>query len=122
MSDCHIISHYPSDTLGTSIEYRSANLYNTYIMYNPADVRWHVLIDIISRYYPCYYRIFGLNALKEDSVHDLQNYYMEVCPQQMVQGGGQKKMVSPLHTAGKLAGYLWHEQICNPVSIPKSLL
>ena len=64
MSDCHIISHYPSDTLGTSIEYRSANLYNTYIMYNPADVRWHVLIDIMSQYYPCYYRIFGLNGVK----------------------------------------------------------
>src|ERR1700683_2232074 len=67
MSDCHIISHYPSDTLGMSIEYRSANLYNTYIMYNPADVRWHVLIDIMSQYYPCYYRIFGLNALSAES-------------------------------------------------------
>src|ERR1700683_226609 len=63
MSDCHIISHYPSDTLGMSIEYRSANLYNTYIMYNPADIRWHVLIDIMSQYYPCYYRIFGLNGV-----------------------------------------------------------
>ena len=33
-------------------------------MYNPADVRWHVLIDIMSQYYPCYYRIFGLNGVK----------------------------------------------------------
>src|ERR1700683_3196827 len=63
MSDCHIISHYPSDTLGTSIEYCSANLYNTYIMYNPANIRWHVLIDIMSQYYPCYYRIFRLNGV-----------------------------------------------------------
>ena len=32
-------------------------------MYNPADVRWDVLNDIMSLYYLCYYQIFGLNGL-----------------------------------------------------------
>src|ERR1700691_4486199 len=32
-------------------------------MYNPADVRWPVLISTMSQYYQRYYRIFGLNAL-----------------------------------------------------------
>jgi len=52
-----------SDTLPTRIEYHSADLYYTYTMYNPADVRWDVLNDIMSSYYLRYYRIFGLNGL-----------------------------------------------------------
>ncbi len=52
-----------SDTLPTHIEYHSADLYYTYTMYNPADVRWDVLNDIMSSYYLRYYRIFGLNGL-----------------------------------------------------------
>ena len=47
--------------ISTCIEYLSANLYNTYTMYNPADVRWDVLNDIMSSYYLCYYQILGLN-------------------------------------------------------------
>jgi hypothetical protein len=42
------MSHYPSDMLATSIRYCSAELYNTYIIYNLADVHWHVLNDIMS--------------------------------------------------------------------------
>ena len=32
-------------------------------MYDPADVRWHVLNDTMSQYYLCYYCIFGLNGV-----------------------------------------------------------
>src|ERR1700679_3172540 len=32
-------------------------------MYNPADLRWPILISTMSQYYQCYYRIFRLNAL-----------------------------------------------------------
>jgi hypothetical protein len=32
-------------------------------MYNPPDVRWDVLIDIMSIYYLCYYHISGLNGV-----------------------------------------------------------
>src|SRR5882762_5403937 len=53
-----------SDTLPTCIEYHSTDLYYTYTMYNPADVRWDVLNDIMSSYYLRYYRIFGLNGLQ----------------------------------------------------------
>jgi len=57
-----------SDTLPTHIEYHSADLYYTYTMYNPADVRWDVLNDIMSLYYLHYYQIFGLNGLVGDWV------------------------------------------------------
>jgi len=30
-------------------------------MYNPADIRWDILNDIMSSYYLCYYQILGLN-------------------------------------------------------------
>src|ERR1700676_2197869 len=63
MLDWRITSHHPSDTLGTCIRYCSADLYNTYTMYHPPDVRWHVLNDTMSQYYLCHHRIFGLNAL-----------------------------------------------------------
>src|SRR5258705_13426269 len=53
-----------SDTLPTHIEYHSADLYYTYTMYNPADVRWDVLNDIMSSYYLHIQRIFGLNDVK----------------------------------------------------------
>src|SRR5258708_2843218 len=33
-------------------------------MSDPADVRWHVLNDIMSQYYLGYHRIFWLNGLK----------------------------------------------------------
>src|ERR1700685_3862590 len=65
MLDWRITSHHPSDTLGTCIRYCSADLYNTYTMYHPPDVCWHVLNDTMSQYYLCHHRIFGLNALKE---------------------------------------------------------
>ena len=52
-----------SDTLLTYIEYHSTDPYYTYTMYNPADMHWDVLNDIISSYYLCYYQIFGLNGL-----------------------------------------------------------
>jgi hypothetical protein len=33
-------------------------------MYNPPDIRWHVLNDTMSQYYLHYYRIFGLNGVQ----------------------------------------------------------
>ena len=39
--------------LGSSIEYCSADQYNTYTVYNPADIRWHVLNNSMSQYYLC---------------------------------------------------------------------
>ena len=53
-----------SDTLPTAIGYCWADVYNTYTMYNPPDVRWDVLIDIMSIYYLCYYHISGLNGVQ----------------------------------------------------------
>ena len=35
----------------TSIKYHSTDPYNTYTMYNPVDIRWDVLNDIMSFYY-----------------------------------------------------------------------
>ena len=58
------MASYSSDTLPTRIEYHSADLYNTDTMYNPADVRWDVLSDIMSSYYLHIYRIFGLNGVQ----------------------------------------------------------
>ena len=55
--------------LHTCIEYVSADPLSTYIVYHPADVRWHVLNDTMSQYYLCYYRIFGLNALRRKQQH-----------------------------------------------------
>src|ERR1700691_2198582 len=63
MLDWQITSHHPSDMLGTSIRYCLADLYNTYTMYHPLDVHWHVLNDTMSQYYLCHYWIFELNAL-----------------------------------------------------------
>jgi len=37
MLDSQIMSHYPSDTLATSIRYCSAEPHNTYIIYNPVE-------------------------------------------------------------------------------------
>jgi len=56
------------DTLPTHIEYLSTDPYDTYTMYNPADIRWDVLNDIMSSYYLCYYQIFGLNGLNKMGV------------------------------------------------------
>jgi hypothetical protein len=49
--------------LHTYIKYHSADPCNTYIMYNPADVRWYVLSDIMSHYYLRYCQVFGLNGV-----------------------------------------------------------
>jgi len=65
MSESHIMAHYSSDTLPTCIEYHSADRYDTYTMYNPADVCWDVLNDIMSSYYLRYYQIFRLNGVAE---------------------------------------------------------
>ena len=54
---------YLLDMLSTRIEYRSADPYNTYTMYNPVDIHWDVLNDIMTLYYSRYYRIFRLNGL-----------------------------------------------------------
>jgi hypothetical protein len=51
------------DMFVMSIKYFPADPYNTYTMYNPADICWHVLNNIMSEYYLCYYHIFWLNAL-----------------------------------------------------------
>ena len=61
------MASYSSDTLPTCIEYHSADLYYTYTMYNPADIRWDVLNDIMSLYYLHIYHIFGLKGLGESS-------------------------------------------------------
>jgi hypothetical protein len=34
-----------------------------YTLYNPADIRWDVLNDIMSLYFLCFYRIFRLNGV-----------------------------------------------------------
>ena len=60
------MASYSSDTLPTCIEYHSADLYDTYTMYNPADICWDVLSDIMSLYYLHIYRIFGLNGVEGD--------------------------------------------------------
>jgi hypothetical protein len=54
---------YSSDMLLTCIEYDSANLYDTYTMYHPVDVRWDILNDILSLYNLHNCRVFGLNGL-----------------------------------------------------------
>jgi hypothetical protein len=54
---------YSSDMLPTCIEYHSTDLYDTYTMYNPVDVRWDILNNIMSSYYLHIYQIFGLNGL-----------------------------------------------------------
>ena len=64
MLDRQIILPYLSDKLATSIKYCLADVYNTYIVYSPADrVRCHILIDIMSEYYLRYYRVLGLNGV-----------------------------------------------------------
>jgi hypothetical protein len=45
------------------IEYPSANLYSTYTMYNPADVRSNILNDIMLSYNLYNYQILGLNGV-----------------------------------------------------------
>ena len=54
---------YPLDTSYTRIEYPSADLYNTYTIYNMADVRSDVLNNIMSSYYLHNYQILGLNGV-----------------------------------------------------------
>ena len=48
------------------IEYYSADPYNTYTMYNPADIRWDVLNNIMSSYYLHNHQILGLNGVSKD--------------------------------------------------------
>ena len=64
---------YPISDIGkplighiTYIEYHSTNPYNTYTMYNLADICREVLNDIVSSYYLHNYQIFGLNGLNFD--------------------------------------------------------
>ena len=71
MSDRPIIACNPSDTLPTSIRYCWADLYSTYTMYNPPDVRWDVLNNRMSSYYVCYYHISGLNGVQPTHARDL---------------------------------------------------
>jgi hypothetical protein len=46
-SESQIMTQKSSDMLPTRIEYHSADLYYTYTMYNPANVRWDVLNNIM---------------------------------------------------------------------------
>jgi hypothetical protein len=65
MLDWWMTSHHTSDTLGTSIKHCLADLYNTYTMYHPLDVHWHVLNDTMSQYYlHHHHQIFGLYVLE----------------------------------------------------------
>jgi hypothetical protein len=66
---------YPSDTSYTRIEYHSADLYNTYTIYNAADVRSDVLNDIMSSYYLHNHRIFGLNRITHREYQNLKTLY-----------------------------------------------
>ena len=38
-------------------------------MYNPLDIRWHVLNNIMSQYYLCYYQIFRLNGVPSEGTY-----------------------------------------------------
>ena len=62
---------YPSDTLYTRIEYPSADLYNTYTIYNLVDVCCDVLNDMMSSYYIHNYQILGLNGVSLDHAIDI---------------------------------------------------
>src|ERR1700692_814228 len=73
MLDWRITSHHPSDTLGTSIRYCSADLYNTYTMYHPPDICWHILNDTMSQYYLHYYQILGLNGVTNQALEYTKN-------------------------------------------------
>ena len=42
-------------------------MYSTYTLYNPADVRWDILSDIMSSYYLHIYHILGLNGVKNET-------------------------------------------------------
>jgi hypothetical protein len=66
---------YPSDTSWTRIEYPSADLYNTYTIYNTADVRSDVLNDTMSSYYLHNHRIFGLNRISKQQLQWLEAKY-----------------------------------------------
>jgi hypothetical protein len=68
-SESHIMVLYSLDMLSTHIEYHSADTYDTYTMYNLADVHWDILNDIMSSYYLDIYRIFGLNGLMSNHLY-----------------------------------------------------
>ena len=40
-------------------------------LYNPPDVRWYVLIGILSSYYVCYHHILGLNGVPSNGNKDI---------------------------------------------------
>ena len=81
MSDSHIIAHYLLDTLSTHIQYHSTDPYNTYTIYNLADVHWDVLNKIMSSYYLHYYQLFGLNGL-QFQYNSLKSTFQEFIPEQ----------------------------------------
>src|ERR1700676_5461768 len=62
MSESQIMALYSSDMLSTHIEYDSADLYDTYTIYNLVDIHWDILNGIMSLYHLHNYWIFGLNA------------------------------------------------------------
>ena len=57
-----------------SIKYYLADLHNTYTMYNPPDVRWHVLNNTMSQYHLHYYQIFGLNGVTATAMATRHNH------------------------------------------------
>ena len=57
--------------LSTRIKYCSADTYCTYTMYNPPDVCWHVLNNIMSQYYLRIQHVLGLNDVVIFVAHDM---------------------------------------------------
>ena len=55
-------NHY---TIIPSTQYYSADPVDPLPVYDPPDIRWHVLSGILSQYYLRYYRILGLNGVAD---------------------------------------------------------
>jgi hypothetical protein len=65
--------------LPTHIEYHSVDLYDTYTIYNPADIHWDVLNDMMSSYYLHIQCIFGLNGMINlQYLHPYTTYNLQV--------------------------------------------
>jgi len=47
----------------TCIKYSLADIYDTYTMYNPPDIRWPILNTTMSQHYVHCYQIHGLNGV-----------------------------------------------------------
>ena len=108
----------PSDTLPTTIRYCSADGYNTHTIYNPPDVRWDVLNNIMSPYYLCYYRIYGLNGLPLPKTLWWVVYGWHV----VVGGGGREKIGSSTPKSSVITSWTYSAFNSIPVYLPHSTI